>query len=224
MNKKILLVTSVITIFVASHISLYSAQANEVKDEKREAAVEITCSICLGELKGSHATSITPCNHLFHKTCIQEWIRTQHSCPNCRAVTHNVVEAERALCQACETGNVKRVQILLSHGINVNYQSSIGYTPLCYASLNGHAEVVQLLLNNKANINIKSNLGNSPLHFAATKGHTEVAQLLLAAGADINAINELGNKPLTCALEHDYIETAQLLEEHGAKESMCTIQ
>ncbi|XP_050206323.1 E3 ubiquitin-protein ligase MBR1-like [Mercurialis annua] len=43
------------------------------------------CSICLEDLViGSRVTRM-PCNHEFHKACIQAWLGTAHACPLCRS-------------------------------------------------------------------------------------------------------------------------------------------
>ncbi|KAK9088525.1 hypothetical protein Scep_027607 [Stephania cephalantha] len=42
------------------------------------------CRICLEELKvGAEATRM-PCSHMFHPSCIVEWLETSHVCPLCR--------------------------------------------------------------------------------------------------------------------------------------------
>ena len=42
----------------------------------------IECSICLDNKKTNYIK--TPCNHIFCKKCINEWIEIKNSCPNCR--------------------------------------------------------------------------------------------------------------------------------------------
>ncbi|KAI0021343.1 BTB/POZ domain-containing protein [Xylariomycetidae sp. FL0641] len=48
--------------------------------------------------------------------------------------------------QACRRGDLKRVQQLISAGVNVNGKDRFDYTPLIIASLCGHYELVELLL------------------------------------------------------------------------------
>ena len=41
------------------------------------------CSICMNPLL--HSTITTPCHHVFHKSCLNEWTEYgKNSCPNCR--------------------------------------------------------------------------------------------------------------------------------------------
>lgn len=45
---------------------------------------ERTCPVCLNEMSiGDEARSL-PCRHLFHKNCVDEWLRVNASCPTCR--------------------------------------------------------------------------------------------------------------------------------------------
>ncbi|KAL1213333.1 RING-H2 finger protein ATL74 [Cardamine amara subsp. amara] len=55
--------------------------------------VEITvteCAICLSEFAdGERVRVLPPCNHSFHKTCVDTWLLSHSSCPNCR---HSLIE------------------------------------------------------------------------------------------------------------------------------------
>lgn len=43
-----------------------------------------TCAVCLSELSGACKT--LPCNHEFHRRCINQWkVRGNNTCPYCRA-------------------------------------------------------------------------------------------------------------------------------------------
>jgi hypothetical protein len=42
----------------------------------------VECSICLGDiLRGDRTTS---CGHHFHTACLQKWLVSHNTCPNCR--------------------------------------------------------------------------------------------------------------------------------------------
>ena len=45
------------------------------------------CVICMlrvpGDSEGEHM--ITPCNHLFHSSCLESWLEIKQECPTCRA-------------------------------------------------------------------------------------------------------------------------------------------
>ncbi|KAI9108086.1 hypothetical protein K1719_020959 [Acacia pycnantha] len=48
------------------------------------------CPICLGEFeKGDKVRMLPKCNHGFHVSCIDTWLLSHSSCPNCR---HSLLE------------------------------------------------------------------------------------------------------------------------------------
>ena len=48
--------------------------------------MSITCSICFENVDFSNEEiSVLNCGHLYHKTCVQPWLSTNPSCPECRA-------------------------------------------------------------------------------------------------------------------------------------------
>ncbi|XP_076240650.1 uncharacterized protein LOC143183108 isoform X2 [Calliopsis andreniformis] len=48
------------------------------KDNSKE------CTICLNAIKQGDQTTMLRCEHIFHKSCIQQWAAYEKSCPNCR--------------------------------------------------------------------------------------------------------------------------------------------
>lgn len=44
----------------------------------------IECSICLIDFEDEDDVASLPCNHFFHKACIEEWCSYKADCPNCR--------------------------------------------------------------------------------------------------------------------------------------------
>ncbi|KAG0503037.1 hypothetical protein HPP92_003109 [Vanilla planifolia] len=55
------------------------------------------CSICLGEYEDKEILRIMPaCLHSFHRTCIDEWLLKNSTCPICR-LSLNMSQFERAL-------------------------------------------------------------------------------------------------------------------------------
>lgn len=52
------------------------------------------CPICLGEFeKGDRVRVLPKCNHGFHVSCIDKWLSSHSSCPNCR---HSLLEKPAA--------------------------------------------------------------------------------------------------------------------------------
>ena len=44
-----------------------------------------TCIICRDEMTTSDCKRLPGCNHIFHKSCLREWLVQQQSCPTCRS-------------------------------------------------------------------------------------------------------------------------------------------
>ena len=59
----------------------------------------ITCSICIHDIVvGDEIFISKPCNHVFHRDCILEWIKANHTdCPFCRASIISTADVHRAL-------------------------------------------------------------------------------------------------------------------------------
>ena len=115
----------------------------------------------------------------------------------------------------------KKVQNLLSIGVDPNCQNSWGLTPLYFACKNGKPAVVKLLLDAGADPNkITSKNFNYPLYvvvqWVEDKNHTSVVKLLLEAGADPNKRSNNRTAPLHVASSKCNIEVAKLLLNAGA--------
>ena len=46
-------------------------------------AEETTCSICLGEIEAGATASALPCQHRFHRECVEDWLLRKPACPMC---------------------------------------------------------------------------------------------------------------------------------------------
>lgn len=67
------------------------------------------CAICLGEFMDGEKLRILPnCNHGFHLSCIDTWLLSHSSCPNCR---HSLLQQSRN-----ESGQRGSVVVLVEQG------------------------------------------------------------------------------------------------------------
>ena len=51
------------------------------------------CTICLEDFELNSKVTILPCKHIYHKTCIYEWIHSKNDntnvkCPNCNKLIY----------------------------------------------------------------------------------------------------------------------------------------
>lgn len=44
------------------------------------------CSICLGPISDEQQSLTVTCGHLFHLTCLRDWLHRADDCPNCREI------------------------------------------------------------------------------------------------------------------------------------------
>jgi ankyrin repeat protein len=110
------------------------------------------------------------------------------------------------------------VELLLSHGADVNGKGLDGTTPLEEVADVGHKNMAEFLLSRGADVNGKNGLHWTPLYVAAQAGNIEVAQVLLSHKADVNAKDDSdGTTPLHRAAEAGRKDIVELLLAHGAE-------
>ena len=69
---------------IASHVM------RNVGAQRRDIPIpSFTCSICLEECSSTLQQRILPCMHKFHVACIERWLDTQTTCPECRTPVHS---------------------------------------------------------------------------------------------------------------------------------------
>jgi hypothetical protein len=57
---------------------------SDVTDEQLDEAGR-TCIICRDEMHKEDCKQLPACQHLFHKSCLREWLCQQQTCPTCRS-------------------------------------------------------------------------------------------------------------------------------------------
>lgn len=105
------------------------------------------------------------------------------------------------LLKESENLNLKKVNILLKKGANINFQNTGGCASLHLASSLGCNDLVRLLISAGANLNIQSEDGFLPLMNAINSGDLDVITTLVSSGTDINYIIERSQENLT---DHTY--------------------
>ncbi|KAE8659263.1 putative DNA binding protein [Hibiscus syriacus] len=86
-------------IWFITNVGLQQSIINSItvcKYKKDEGLIEGTeCSVCLNEFQEDETVRLLPkCNHAFHISCIDTWLRAHTNCPLCRA--HIVSDALRS--------------------------------------------------------------------------------------------------------------------------------
>jgi len=118
------------------------------------------------------------------------------------------------------------IDLLISHGADINARDGGGNTPLFAAVENGSAELVELLIKKGADVNARNDEiktmsfdpeGETPLHRASRLGQRKVVDLLISNGANINSTDKFGRTPLYYAFWEGKKDIVDLLIKSGAK-------
>ncbi|KAK4041653.1 ankyrin repeat, PH and SEC7 domain-containing protein secG [Parachaetomium inaequale] len=97
---------------------------------------------------------------------------------------------ELALIAAATHGHATSVQLLLNHGVAIDYQDFEG-TALHTAAKNGHIRVVEALLDGGADIEAQDYRGKTALYDPARMDMDAIVRLLLGRGADVDIVRLL---------------------------------
>ena len=62
------------------------AEIPSVRINSKQTSDRLQCSICLEEFMLQESVPQLPCQHCFHTVCLATWLKTNNSCPCCRAV------------------------------------------------------------------------------------------------------------------------------------------
>ena len=122
------------------------------------------------------------------------------------------------LCAAVARGHAHVTSLLLGHGANANFKSTLWShhkPPMCLASQFGHVEIGKQLLDHGADVNSRNYAARTPLHISALYNTVEFARMLLEHDAEVDSKEYLGRTPLRIAEVYGSPDVAQLLREHG---------
>lgn len=127
--------------------------------------------------------------------------------------------AAAKLLAAAESGDVRRLGLLLKCGVDTGARDCDGATAAHLAAVEGHVPALTLLLERGASVDAPDNYGDSPLHAAAHEGRLAAVWLLVARGANVCARNRFGVTPARRARQGRrgaWLAVAALLHAAGA--------
>jgi ankyrin repeat protein len=131
-----------------------------------------------------------------------------------------------ALKRAASRGDNEVLNLLLTHGADVNAVGGFGGTsPLMAAVSANHLSTVQLLLSNGAHMENQHGLTGNLLQTASYLGYKDVVVELLNEGHDVNARGAPSqSSALMLALQGQHQDIAELLIEQGADVNLQTAE
>ncbi|KIV80417.1 hypothetical protein PV11_07917 [Exophiala sideris] len=91
---------------------------------------------------------------------------------------------------ACFSGNLQIVEMVLERGTNVNFRGGQYGSPLQAGVMSGNFEVVEKLLQHGADVNAVGGEEGTALQAAASIGHAQMVAVLLDHGANLNLEGE----------------------------------
>jgi len=69
----------------AGHVGLSEEEIDALPSKTLEERISNTrCCICLADFEKEQDVRELDCRHLFHKVCVDEWLRRNHNCPLCK--------------------------------------------------------------------------------------------------------------------------------------------
>lgn len=105
-----------------------------------------------------------------------------------------------ALQQAIQNGNLAVMEVLLSHGADVNFVYH-GEPLLCYTARTNRREATEILLRHGAKVDKEDESGETPIIVAGSSMSLAVFPALIKAGANVNSRDHMGALPLKSAYE-----------------------
>ncbi|MCC6699132.1 MAG: ankyrin repeat domain-containing protein [Candidatus Hydrogenedentes bacterium] len=120
---------------------------------------------------------------------------------------------ETALTLAYKEGNNRLFQMLIEHGVDINYPNASGFGVLSIAALKGEASELDALIGLGADVNAPVRM--PPLHAATYGGQTAAVRILLQHGANPNVFSP-GGHVLLAAARGSHAEIVRVLLENGA--------
>jgi len=124
---------------------------------------------------------------------------------------------------AAATGNLEKVNRLLSEGAGPNARGIKGHTPLIAATRGHHSLIVEQLLRTGANPDQKDDLGWAALHHAITPtdgADLDLISILVKHNANVNIQDKRLRTPLHRAAQYGQLQAVLLLIKYGADPSI----
>ena len=112
------------------------------------------------------------------------------------------------------SGKIGVLQLLLSHGANLNPKDINGFSPAHLAAHNGNCDILEFL--SACGVKLSSCVspsGCTLTHMAAMGGHIDAMHLLHRYGCDVNAVTAKGNTPMQLAQQYGHTELCRVLDE-----------
>lgn len=181
--------------------------------EKAAPNMAMAESMRAGKAALSNLSTMTGTEHLASDALYKQFCQVVESVKEKRSTDPAL---DKALFDACQSGQLDVVKDMLAKGADVNAKGSFGITALIKAVSLGHLEIANELLAHGADVDATNNNEETALLHASQGGHVEIVNALLAHGADVNAKGNIGGTALMMAAHFDHLDVVKALIAGGA--------
>jgi len=121
------------------------------------------------------------------------------------------------LIEAVKSGDLVRVQDLVSDGTDIDARDDTGQSALHHACFLGYYEIVRELVESGADVNIMVPVRRlTPLHAATMNGDIDIVTFLVDQGAEVNSADDEGGTPILAACWMGQLPVVEFLVGKGA--------
>jgi len=103
----------------ASQVDLSQLDTTTFNSQDQEEYPDLTCSVCLNDFTEGETVTTLPCQHHFHKNCIESWLHIKRICPLCR---HDIREPMERQYEEVEVHEINRDPLEQEEDLRIDVQ------------------------------------------------------------------------------------------------------
>ncbi|XP_049443765.1 ankyrin repeat domain-containing protein 24 isoform X1 [Epinephelus fuscoguttatus] len=125
-------------------------------------------------------------------------------------------EGKSAFHLCASRGRLDCLEVIISHGAELNVTDGAGFSALHLAAKNGQSECLKRLLQERLAVDCTDSIGRTPLHHAAVSGCLSCSETLWDFKANLDVQDGDGATPLILAAQMSRVELCVFLLGRGA--------
>ncbi|ROL40778.1 Ankyrin repeat domain-containing protein 24 [Anabarilius grahami] len=125
-------------------------------------------------------------------------------------------EGKSAFHLCASRGRLDCLEVILSHGVEINVTDGTGFNALHLAAKNGQPDCLKRLLQERMPVDSTDSFGRTSLHHAAVSGCLSCTEILWDFKANLDAQDGDGSTPLILGAQMSRVELCAFLLERGA--------
>ncbi|XP_043079184.1 ankyrin repeat domain-containing protein 24 isoform X2 [Puntigrus tetrazona] len=133
-------------------------------------------------------------------------------------------EGKSAFHLCASRGRLDCLEIILSHGVDINVTDGTGFNALHLAAKNGQSDCLKRLLQERMPVDAADSFGRTSLHHAAVSGCLSCTEILWDFKANLDVQDGDGSTPLNLGAQMSRVELCAFLLERGANPNILDNQ